>query len=116
MARLGDYFDRNYIVDADYNNSTRTVSLILAQQVDLDEEALKMMVVGLDMGARNKRNNLKWPVSEKERPDISVLVPKLRISSDGQHSETQLEYNPQFVLWLKYPDLRYLRIVNPVEL
>ncbi|MEM5809155.1 MAG: hypothetical protein QXH92_04550 [Candidatus Aenigmatarchaeota archaeon] len=114
MARLGDYFDKNYVIDASYDSATNSVNLLLAHQIDLDEEALKLMVIGLDMGARNKRKNLRWPISEKENPDFSAIVPKLRVDADGQTSETQIEYRPQFVLWLKYPDLRYLQIVNPI--
>lgn len=114
MPRLGDYFDRNYVIDASYDSTTNSVNLLLAQQIDLDEEALKLIIIGLDMAARNKRRNIRWPISEKEDPEFSAIVPKLRVDSDGQTSETQIEYRPQFVLWLKYPDLRYLQIVNPI--
>lgn len=115
MARLETYFHPDYVVAAEFDNNTNTVTIELAQDVDLDEDALKMIIMAIDMAARGKRGDIDSPISEKEIPDFSAMQPKLRKSSDGERVETQIEYNPQFVFWLKYPDPRYMQAVNPLD-
>ncbi|MEM4134660.1 MAG: hypothetical protein QXV73_05630 [Candidatus Micrarchaeia archaeon] len=115
MAKLENYLHPDYVVAANFDSDTNTVTIELAQDVDLDEDALKMIVMAIDLAARGRRGDIDSPISEKENPDFSAMQPKLRKSSTDDRVETQIEYNPQFVFWLKYPDPRYMQAVNPVD-
>lgn len=89
----------------EYDDATGLVTIQVATGITTDENVIKEILLALEESASGKRTNLDSPISEPAfvtTPNYSAVL-----RSDGQATpttETQTEYTPQIVLWLKAVD------------
>lgn len=84
---------------AEYDDVTGDVTLQIATGETLGENVIKELILGLEESAQGKRENINSPISEKSFPDAPQF--SFAVRTEGETTETQVEYQPQLVLWLK---------------
>lgn len=104
---LKTWLTSSKISSATYDDQTGIVSLDIASGLTTDENVLKEIILGIEESAQGKRTNLNSPISEKSFADDPRYNFVNRQDANLVNSEVQIEYLPQFVLWLK--------AVNPVS-
>lgn len=110
---LKTWLTSNKFTTATYDDVSGNVTINIATGITTDENVIKELILALEESAQNKRTVLNSPISEKAFADDPQFAFVSR-SDEGVTpvTEVQIEYQPQFVLWLKSPDILASDAVN----